>query len=1095
MGGPIGVAYAGLPEPPNTAAKALIAKANHLAALGKIDQAIACYQSLVRLDSLNNSPNLANDINSLAELYLKRSDWRERSEDDQIALRLLNQALACEKASKPSGAGASTMADIGLAEDHLGEYDASRRSLLQAFDTQLQRGDRQGQGQTLDRLGQTYLDQDSPDPKQAVSFLNRAFAVQRAIGDNPGEVESLLLLGSALTASDPALARKDIVHAQALAAKHEEIDQEARALLVLGNIEISGYDNASAITHLQKAAILADIAGDLQTEADSDYTASYASGMSGLGLQGVHNALLCAGIARQLCDQTLELRAWTMAGNNEDDLSNFAGALIYYNRALALARKIADSPSGDPGDKRYLGEVLGDMGNPYQYLGEWQLAADYHRQSADLSLKCRDYTQYAVSLNSLGRDYRNLSEYKEALEFYRQSLAALPSIAAAQRPSYETTFLANIGELYWLLGRYTDAASTLTEAIDLAKQTFQPETQMWALVNLGNVYLDQKRYDRATNLFNQSLVLANQIGDQRAIGYCFCQLMSDYQKQKKPGIAIFYGKKSIDTYQSIRQSIRGLDRGSRDAFISSNTNTYRTLAELLISHGRISEAEQVLAMLKEQEFFDYLHGDEGESRAIGIVLALTPEEAEWQNRYDRVASEITSSATLRQALLEKKKRADQSAESFSEQDTRRLAEANREWQAANVHFGEFEQQIAKAFGASAESPNSAKDVSTAAHLERSVSADTLAIYTLVAPDKLYLVLVAPPAHGHGGYILAKSSAICSKQLYARVADFRAALIDPNRDPRPLAEDFFRLLIGPIQREIAKAHVQTLLFSLDDALRYVPPGAMVNPDNGRYLVQDYQIQLLDLVHAPSKSAAANPPHVLGMGTSRQIGDLPALPGVEEELREIVHESHENTGLISGKRLLNQDFTAAALYRELGQKRYRWVHIASHFLIEDTDTRSYLMLGDASKLSVAALRLQPHRFAGVELLTLSACDTAEEVKVGDGHEIDGFAALMQQLGARSVLASLWPVSDSVTPELMRSFYAYRTSHPRVPMAECLRQAQLALIDGAPAVTASKATRGFGPLKPVATSGPVYPNDPARPYAHPYYWAPFVLMGNGR
>ena len=126
----------------------------------------------------------------------------------------------------------------------------------------------------------------------------------------------------------------------------------------------------------------------------------------------------------------------------------------------------------------------------------------------------------------------------------------------------------------------------------------------------------------------------------------------------------------------------------------------------------------------------------------------------------------------------------------------------------------------------------------------------------------------------------------------------------------------------------------------------------------------------------------------------------------------------------------------------------------------------------------------RSAGVQLLTLSACNTG----VGDGTEVEGFGTLAQRQGAKAVVASLWPVMDESTSRLMQEFYRIRESSPGMTKLEALRKAQLELLRGGAKGSTSDAVRGVAvhPTK-------AFHVDPNAPYAHPYYWAPFFLMGN--
>ena len=140
-------------------------------------------------------------------------------------------------------------------------------------------------------------------------------------------------------------------------------------------------------------------------------------------------------------------------------------------------------------------------------------------------------------------------------------------------------------------------------------------------------------------------------------------------------------------------------------------------------------------------------------------------------------------------------------------------------------------------------------------------------------------------------------------------------------------------------------------------------------------------------------------------------------------------------------LDEQFTRQTMIDGL-QEGYPVVHIASHFRFspERLET-SYLLLGDGSDLTLDELQNLPGIFEKVELLTLSACDTAT---VGaNGKEMEGLAFVAQNLGAKTVLASLWPVADEGTEVLMREFYRLKEANPQWSKAEALRQAQIALL----------------------------------------------------
>ena len=97
------------------------------------------------------------------------------------------------------------------------------------------------------------------------------------------------------------------------------------------------------------------------------------------------------------------------------------------------------------------------------------------------------------------------------------------------------------------------------------------------------------------------------------------------------------------------------------------------------------------------------------------------------------------------------------------------------------------------------------------------------------------------------------------------------------------------------------------------------------------------------------------------------------------------------------------------------------------------------------------------------------------------------------SKAVIASLWPVADESTSRLMQEFYRIRESSKGMTKLEALREAQLALLHGDVKIKPG-ADRDRGVVSNGAhPDAPSFPQSANAPYAHPYYWAPFFLMGN--
>jgi len=327
--------------------------------------------------------------------------------------------------------------------------------------------------------------------------------------------------------------------------------------------------------------------------------------------------------------------------------------------------------------------------------------------------------------------------------------------------------------------------------------------------------------------------------------------------------------------------------------------------------------------------------------------------------------------------------------------------------------------------------------------------------------------------------------ISRDDLASKVREMRYKLQDPCSDPRPAAQAMYKLLIAPILPELNGATAKTIVWELDGALRYIPMSALY--DGNRYLAEKYRSVIFSTNNQSALVAESigNNWSGLGFGTSEPHEGMQPLPSVKTELQGIFHDANDpqSKGPISGHIYLNHLFDQQTMADQLDiDPGYPIVHIASHFVLKPGSDQSYLVLGaeepgqpDSGRLTYAQMRDSPSfRFDSVQLLTLSACQTGTSPAAHpeDGTEVDALGDLATFRGAKAVMATLWSVNDASTGQFMTDFYKDWTTGSSTPKAEALREAQLDMLHNGSddAGTACKSS-----LK------------------HPYFWAPFILIGN--
>lgn len=751
---------------------------------------------------------------------------------------------------------------------------------------------------------------------------------------------------------------------------------------------------------------------------------------------------------RAIGDKSGEAKALTSIGDSLLYVREMSTAFHYFNEALQLVREL--------GNKHSEGTLLHNIGTFYDYTGKNREALDYYTQALSLREEVGDKWGEAATLNNTALAYAKLNERQKALESYQQGLT-------------------------------------------LNRQLGDRRGEARTLMNISALYVVSEHPDERTALYylHRGLLAFQIIDDRDAESIALNSLMLIYHSLKNPRLAIFYGKQSVDRFQHIRSSIQTLDVGTQKRYRRSESSAYRFLTKLMIKEGRLAEAQQVINSLRDEQFFDF---SETRQRQQVAPLTLTGREVETGSFIRRLGEQIKTIAHQLDSLNQEIVRGRRSATDFAQSQE---LEANL--QTLSDQFLAALLQAESDFAGPANEKDKSQAVPDAAEMQaalRLLNSETgqtaATLYTFIGDDEFYIVLMTEDESK------VFEVPVKADDLNGKLLEFYALLQSPSYDPRPLGKELYDIIFKPVEAELHKAGARTLMWSLDGSLRYVPVAALW--DGERYLIESYQHATFTRADCERLTRNVSPEWTgAGFGTSRahtvnlpgdgnEIG-LPALPGVVQELRSIFRaDDTQDEGILRGEVFLNAEFTKSAFFEAMEQRR-TLVHISSHFEFCAGDTsRSFLLLGDGTTLTLSEMGKQGNLFEGVELLTLSACNTAAAQADASGREIDGFAELAQRLGAAAVMASLWSVADKSTSQLMSEFYRQRTEKPRMTKVAALQSAQRSMIEGKirPSVVDGW-RRDAGEILSRQTDALAYPYDLNKPYAHPYYWSPFILIGN--
>jgi CHAT domain-containing protein len=329
------------------------------------------------------------------------------------------------------------------------------------------------------------------------------------------------------------------------------------------------------------------------------------------------------------------------------------------------------------------------------------------------------------------------------------------------------------------------------------------------------------------------------------------------------------------------------------------------------------------------------------------------------------------------------------------------------------------------------------------------------IYPIILPDRVATIVAIP-----GQPLRYHSEKIDAATVEETVAKLQKDITTPDLNAqqqqafKQQSKQIYDLLLAPLAGDLAKAKTKTLVFVLDGALRNIPMSALY--DGNKYLVEKYNLALtpgLQLV-PPQETTDRIRSQVLLGGISEARQNFSSLPSVKAEIESIGK-------IMPNQKLLNEQFNSKLVSTNLVASNAPIVHLATHGQFsskaEDTFILTWDNRLDLDKLSNLLKDRGTRSSSSIELLVLSACQTA----AGDNRATLGLAGVAIKARAKSTIASLWSVSDDATQDLMINLYQ-NLATKNLSKGESLRQAQQTLL-----------------------------RNPK--YSSPYYWAPFVLVGN--
>jgi len=781
-------------------------------------------------------------------------------------------------------------------------------------------------------------------------------------------------------------------------------------------------------------------------------------------LQSLQEALK---ISRDIGDAWGEAFALYGLGWAYDDLGQLGQAIESYQESLVIARQI--------GNRRLAAINLNLLGYVHFELGEYATAIEFNEQSFAIAREIDYHWMEALAVADLGLAYFALGEYEQAMDFTQTALAISQKHGWRRLEAY--TFN-DLGKASLVFGEYQQAVKFHQQSVAIAQDIGNRHWEAIAVNDLGRAYQASGKYQQAMASYQKALTIAKDINYLTGQGQTLGNIGNLLAKHNQPELAIIFYKQSVNVRQAIRHNITELSPELQKSYLKSVADTYRALADLLLQQDRILEAQQVLDLLKVQELEDYLHHIRGSEDTAGGVIQKNPEQqitTGYEVIVDKaieLGKELTQLTTI--PLSQR-----------TDAQKQRVVELRKQEQKINQEFLEFldstevqawvRQLRQNTGGQNFDVENHAKN------LRDNLQQDAVILYPLVLDERLELVLVTPYAPP-----IRRTVTVTREELNRAIVEFRNALKNPTSNVEVPAQKLYNWLIKPLETDLSQAKAQTIVYAPDGQLRYIPLAALF--DGKQWLVQKFgvnnitAVSLTDFNTKPQEQlqilAGAFTQGSYSFEVGEQQFSFQGLPFAGVEVENLAQTIPSTT------KLLDKQFNRDTIYQ---MNDYSVVHLATHAAFVIGQPRdSFILFGDGNRVTLP--EVESWDLSNVDLVVLSACETGLGDKLGNGEEILGFGYLMQQTGAKAAIASLWSVNDGGTQALMNAFYEALTQN-NLTKAEALQQAQIALITGD--YTALGEQRGTIVARYI--QGELTPRVQERLH-HPYYWAPFILIGNG-
>ncbi len=732
-----------------------------------------------------------------------------------------------------------------------------------------------------------------------------------------------------------------------------------------------------------------------------------------------------------------------------------------YEKVQNLHKMIRETPEMD-WDRVYP-SVLDQSADVERNLGRNEKAKTYSEEALKRIRRFSNRYMESMTLRNIAWAAFNLGQYEEANQLFEQSLQMAKEL---NNPELIGTMLWTTGDILLRMNKPAEAVKQLEDALGYFDKLDRWLNRRWCYLSLGESYIRLNKDVEAKKSFESAIGVAAKAGDPAPQWRGHGGLGRIAEKEGDNHKAFEHYAKAITIIESTRSKFT--DPGLKALFMKGNLRVYERMIQLLQKMRRTPEALHYLERARARVMLDML-AEKGFSSKNEEENELLTQERVLRKRIDEISTgqERIGSETS-QEIGEEMSEAQGSEKQISE-----LERLQSEHRAILEKIEKLNPELASLVIIN---PLKAREI------QMFLDGDTVLLEYFLGVEGRFVFVVTREK------VLAVPLEADSSYLFGKIKDFRARVMENITLDRLIlktyeepASELYQILIQPIEGEIfGKKNLVIVPYGM---LHYLPFQALLSKE-GKYLIDSFTISYLPSASVLKYARAKN---------KRNRGDLfavgnPAtglspLPAAEVEVKEV--------SAIFDKKLVLTGQQATKISVQSQGPQYDMILLSTHGeMIESDPLKSNLRFTpsekDDGRLTVSEIFDMEIK---ANLVTLSACETAlVRGETGDfpqGDDLVGLSRAFIHAGAPSVVASLWKVSDDSTVELMRAFFRNLKSMSK---SEALRKAQLDLMKSS---IRFHVERGSGGI----TQSINYQPEMSIECSHPFFWAPFILLGDWR